>query len=230
MVLKLYGSVLATCTQRVLVVAKYLDLEVELIGIDFGKGEHKSPEYLKKQPFGQVPYLFYLQDDDGFGLFESRAIARYLSVVHGGGKLIPKGARENAIFEQAVCIEQANFDPYVNVVAHERFYGPLLHGSTPDEKLASVQQAKLEGKLDAYETILKKYKYLGGDELTLADLFHLPYGVLVASPYQPGAPFLNFEDPKRPNVARWWREVTSLPAWKAVQTEFDIVVYSLKKA
>lgn len=40
---------------------------------------------------------------------------------------------------------------------------PILHGAEPDEKLASAQQAKLEAKLDAYETILAKYKYLGGD-------------------------------------------------------------------
>ena len=56
-------------------------------------------------------------------MFESRAIARYLSAVYGGGKLIPKGAKENAIFEQAASIEQAGFDPYVSVLAHERYYG-----------------------------------------------------------------------------------------------------------
>jgi len=57
MVLKLYGVVLATCTQRVLAVAKQLNVQVELVPVDFATGEHKSPEYLKKQPFGEVPYL-----------------------------------------------------------------------------------------------------------------------------------------------------------------------------
>ncbi|KLO14539.1 glutathione S-transferase [Schizopora paradoxa] len=226
MVMKLYGTILATCFQRVLVVAKYLDLEVEVVVVDYENGEHKSPEHLKKQPFGQVPYL----EDDGFVLFESRAIARYLSAKYAGGKLIPKGVRENAIFEQAACIEQADFDPYVSVLAHERVYGPLMYSSVPDEKLASAQQAKLEAKLDAYETILAKYRYLGGDDLTLADLFHLPYGAVAASPYQPGSPFMNLEDPKRPNVARWWKDITSLPAWKAVRSEFEGVVSTFKKS
>lgn len=62
------------------------------------------------------------QDDDGFILFESRAISRYLSAAHANGKLIPKGTKESAIFEQAVSIEQANFDPFVTVLARERFY------------------------------------------------------------------------------------------------------------
>ena len=39
----------------------------------------------------------------------------------------------------------------------------IIHGSIPDEKLASAQQAKLEAKLDGYETILAKHRYLGGD-------------------------------------------------------------------
>ena len=38
---------------------------------------------------------------------------------------------------------------------------------------------KLEAKLDVYDQILSKQKYLGGDEVTLADLFHLPYGSLL---------------------------------------------------
>ena len=63
-----------------------------------------------------------VQDDDGFIVFESRAISRYLSTVHGGGDLIPKGPKENAIFEQSASIEMSNFDPFVTVLARERFY------------------------------------------------------------------------------------------------------------
>jgi glutathione S-transferase len=49
------------------------------------QGEHKSPAFLEKQPFGQVPYL----DDDGFILFESRAMARYIAMKYGNGQFIP---------------------------------------------------------------------------------------------------------------------------------------------
>jgi len=149
--------------------------------------------------------------------------------VHANGKLIPKGAKENAIFEQAASIEQADFEPYASALTAERIFGPLFRGATPDEKVASEKQEKLETKLDAYEIILGKYKYLGGDEITLADLFHLPYGSKVALQLTPGAPHVNFEDPKRPNVARWWKEITSLPAWKEVQTEEQAAAAALKK-
>ena len=74
MVLKLYGGVLTTCAQRVLVVANHLGVEVESIDIDFGKKEHKSPEYMKKQPFGQVPYLVSFWNDGLLKLNDFRLV------------------------------------------------------------------------------------------------------------------------------------------------------------
>lgn len=57
MVYKLHGVGMSTCTQRVLIAATEAGLEVELVPVDFGKGEHKSEAFLKLQPFGQVPAL-----------------------------------------------------------------------------------------------------------------------------------------------------------------------------
>ena len=57
MVLKLVGSPYSTCGQRVAIVLREKNVPYELVPIDFAKGEHKTPEYLEKQPFGQVPYI-----------------------------------------------------------------------------------------------------------------------------------------------------------------------------
>jgi glutathione S-transferase len=57
MVLKLYGYRTSTCTRRVGVVLKEKNVPFEFIAVDLQKGEHKQPEYLKKQPFGVVPYI-----------------------------------------------------------------------------------------------------------------------------------------------------------------------------
>jgi glutathione S-transferase len=73
MVLKLYGS--AMSTSRVLVTILEKELPYELIFIDIAKGDQKSESYLKLQPFGKVPVL----EDDGFLIFESRAICKYLA-------------------------------------------------------------------------------------------------------------------------------------------------------
>lgn len=72
MVLKLYGSAMSTA--RVLVIILELDLPYEHIPIDFAKGEQHTDGYKQLQPFGKVPVLV----DEGFVMFESRAICRYL--------------------------------------------------------------------------------------------------------------------------------------------------------
>lgn len=57
MVLKLYGPPLSTCTRRVAIVLHEKQVPFELHPINFAKGEHKAPEFLARQPFGQAPYI-----------------------------------------------------------------------------------------------------------------------------------------------------------------------------
>jgi glutathione S-transferase len=60
MVLKLHGASYSTCTKRVITALKETNTPFELVAVDLSKGEHKSPEFVAKQPFGQVPYLVRL--------------------------------------------------------------------------------------------------------------------------------------------------------------------------
>ena len=57
MVLKLYGSPSSGAVRLVAFVLREKIVPFELVPIDLSKNEHKSPEYLEKQPFGQVPYI-----------------------------------------------------------------------------------------------------------------------------------------------------------------------------
>jgi glutathione S-transferase len=106
----------------------------------------------------------------------------------------------------------------VSGIAREKIFRPRF-GQATDEKRVEELVAQLEGKLDGYEAILGKQKYLAGDvrssfgtcpppfpwvcwdltrlqEVTLADLYHLPYGTMVID--QLGYGSLE----KRPNVQR----------------------------
>ncbi|KAF9499089.1 glutathione S-transferase-like protein [Pleurotus eryngii] len=176
MVLKLYGSPGSTCTKKVATVLIELNVPFELVPIDMMKREHKAPQYLEKHPFGKVPYI----DDGGFILYESRAISRYLATKYSGQgtQLIPKDLQTWARFEQAASVEVCNFDPYASGIVAERYFKPML-GQAPDEERVKGLIEKLNASLDAYDIILSKQKFLGGDEFTLADLFHLPFGSLL---------------------------------------------------
>lgn len=57
MILKLYGAPATTCTKRVALILHEKEVPFEFFPVDFAKGEHKAPEFIKHQPFGQVPYI-----------------------------------------------------------------------------------------------------------------------------------------------------------------------------
>lgn len=114
--------------------------------INLAKAEHKAPEYVEKQPFGVVPYIvrpfFFLstaglmiwsatenQDDDGFILFESRAICHYIVSKYpnqGTQGLIPSDLKANALYQQAVSIETSNFNDYVEKAVVEKVFKPYV--------------------------------------------------------------------------------------------------------
>ncbi|KAG6877618.1 hypothetical protein C0993_005622 [Termitomyces sp. T159_Od127] len=206
MVLKLYGSPHSTCTKRVATVLLEKQVPFEIIAIDLAKGEHKSPAYLEKQPFGQIPYI----DDNGFTLYESRAICRYIATKYAdqGTKLIPTDLEKYALFEQAASNEQSNFDPSASAAVFENVF-KKYHGLTPDPAAFEAHIKKLDAKLEVYDKILSKQKYVAGDELTLADLFHIPYGAMLAVA---GSNIME----TKPNVARWFKEITSRKSWVSV--------------
>ncbi|RXW15172.1 hypothetical protein EST38_g10678 [Candolleomyces aberdarensis] len=209
MVLTLYGYPISTCSKRVAVVLHEKQVPFKFVTIDLATGEQKAPVHLEKHPFGETPYIV---DDDGFVLYESRAIARYIEEKYAGQgtTLIPRDLKAKGLFEQAVSIETANFDPYASKAAQEKISKPAMTGLAPDEAYFESQIKELAKNLDVYDKILSKQKYLAGDEITLADLFHLPYAE--ALPYT-GTKVIE----ERPNVARWLSDLRARPSWQAVK-------------
>ena len=101
---KLYGAAHSTCTRRVMTVLEEKDVPYHLIPINLSKGDQAMPEFRAKQPFGKVPVL----EDDGFLIYESRAICKYIAKRWGGQgtKLIPDGndVRAYGMFEQVFVV------------------------------------------------------------------------------------------------------------------------------
>ncbi|KAK7044189.1 hypothetical protein VNI00_007909 [Paramarasmius palmivorus] len=208
MVLKFYGHPNTTCSRRVATILYEMRIPYEFYFVDIAKGEQKTPEHLEKHPFGLVPFI----DDDGFILYESRAICRYLAIKYAnqGPKLIPDASdlKATALFEQAASSEIYNFDFFSFKAVYENVL-KKLHGHAPDTKAFNEAIETLDAKLKAYDAILGKQKYLAGDDLTVIDLFHLPNGALLSDA---GSNIMS----QRLNVTRWWNDISSRPSWTAV--------------
>ncbi|KAL1862771.1 hypothetical protein VTK73DRAFT_6658 [Phialemonium thermophilum] len=209
MVLKLYGSAMAT--SRVLVTILEKELPYELIFIDIAKGDQKSDDYKRLQPFGKVPVL----EDDGFVIFESRAICKYLAKKYSSGKkLIPEGDdKAYGLFEQACSMEQSYFAAAAETIGTELVIRPKKGLGPPDHARVEQAESDLDTVLAVYDGILARQNFLAGDELTLADLFHLPNGAaLMAGKWKEV-----FD--KYPNVSRWFKGLQARETWLQAAAE-----------
>jgi len=209
--IKLYGFPRSTCTKRVATILKEKNLPYELIPISLAEKANTTPEYLEKHPFGQVPVL----DDNGYHIYESRAIGRYIALKYasqGIQDLIPDSSDLEAIgrFEEACSLEHSQFNPSAEGLGQELLF-KKLRGEETDPAAVAKLTATLEKKLDAYEKILSKRKYLAGDHVTLADLYHLSYAELVISVLK--IDILS----TRPNLARWWNDISTRESWQVVK-------------
>ncbi|KAG8702970.1 hypothetical protein FRC09_004436 [Ceratobasidium sp. 395] len=205
--IKLHGFRGSTCTNRVVLTCNEIGIDYELIQVDLVKGEHQQSQYLDNiQPFGVVPVL---EEDDGTKYYESRAICRYLVAKYGKDSgLMPdvSDLRAYGLFEQAASVEYAAFDPSAHRLGKERVVHKMM-GIPANEALADSAEEILKLKLQGYERVLSKQKYLAGDRFTLADLFHIPPGVNLDR-YDPNIMRAN------PNVKRWWEDISSRESCK----------------
>jgi glutathione S-transferase len=210
MVIKVFGSKTTVCTRRVLLTLKEKGVDYELVIVDIQKGESYTPQYKEKQPFGVVPYI----DDDGFILYESRAICRYIEdkYKNQGTRLIPEDVKERALFEQGCSIELSYFNPQANPLVYEKLYAHF-HGRQTDEERVKQLAGKLAEYLDVYEIILSKQEYIGGNTFTFADLSHIP---MAAKLFLVGYGHLLTD---RPRVAEWWNKITSRNSWQEVSAD-----------
>ncbi|KAJ7272403.1 hypothetical protein C8J57DRAFT_1507249 [Mycena rebaudengoi] len=187
----------------------------ELVMIDISQHQHKSAAYRALQPFGQVPCIMTMTASPSSKAAPSAATSRTNTLI----KFIPKEVEARALFEQAASIETAHFHPLAFALYREVFAKPRM-GLTKDPARFDRLVAELSAKLDVYEQILGRQRYFGGDahyfslrflEFTLADIFHVSFGVLLA---HVGCDLMTR---KGPNVVRWWTDILARPSWRAVE-------------
>jgi len=196
--LKIFGHPMSTCTRKVLMTLAETNTPYELSTIDFAKGEHKQPAHLARQPFGQIPAL----DDDGFALYESRAMSRYIDE-KVSGKLVPGDAKGRGVMEEWISIETSNFTPHaMKFIYHHTF------GRAQDAAVLETATKGLETALGVMDARLAKSAFLAGDQFTLADVCFMPYfEYAMATPVKEMIA-------KHPHVNAWWNKVSERPTWQ----------------
>lgn len=198
--MKIFADSRSTNSRKVLATLAELGVPYELVHVDFALGEHKREAHVSRQPFGQIPAL----EDDGFALYETHAMCRYLNA-KAGGPLIPSDIRARAVVDQWMSIETANFSGH----AMKFVYHHLLHIAHEPHVLEHASAA-LDKALSVLDLQLSKEAFVGGQTFTLADICFMPY-----FEYAMLTPARSIIE-RRPDVVRWWHKVHERPSWRKV--------------
>lgn len=163
-------------------------------------------DYLQRHPFGRIPAF----EHDGFRLFESGAIGRYVDEAFDGPPLMPGGAQARARVNQITgLLDSYAYRAMVWDVYVERVDVPNEGGVSDEEKIAAG--LKTAGIcLTALEVIMGQGDYLAGPRVTLADLHAAPmFECLLGVPE--GAALLE----RHPALVRWWDRMAARPSLPA---------------
>jgi glutathione S-transferase len=187
--MKLHQHPFSSAAFKVRALIHELDLPVTLVTVDMQKGEHKSPEFLAKNPNGKVPTL----EDDGFFLWESNAILCYLAAKKPESGLLPADARGMAQVQQWLQWHATTFSSSTTEVMMETVYAKLF-GRSKDEAKYAAGMEKVRRDLGVLEKTLADKEFVCG-KLSIAD-FSLVSSLLLRTPM--GVDLEAF-----PNVKAW---------------------------
>jgi len=165
--LTIYGSDLSGPAIKCRLTASYLGLNYKWHLVNLREGEQKQEWFLKINPVGKVPAI----DDDGFHLFESNAICKYLCDKHNS-PLYPKDVQKRATIEQWIDYITVHIGANFIPVVYNRLFAPL-RGQPVNEKAIVDGLEFLKQYFPLIEKQLTQHKYLVSQEFSVADIILL---------------------------------------------------------
>jgi len=199
-VIKVWGRNTSSNVQKVMWAIAEIGLPHERIDIGGSFGKNREAAYLAMNPNGLVPTL---EEEDGFLLWESNSIVRYLAAKHRSTILEPADLRTRALANKWMDWQLSVCGPAITPV----FWG--LIRTSPEKRDHAVIEAGKKNTTAAMQTMdaqLAKTTYLAGDGFSYGDI---PVGIM-AYRYRQLVP----DRPPLPNFERWYAAISSRQAFK----------------
>jgi glutathione S-transferase len=202
-----FGAVYSVYTRSVLLTLTEKGVAHRLEEIDIFTGGGPPPAYLARHPFVRIPAF----EHDGFRLYESGAINRYVDEAFPGPRLQPADAKPRARMNQIIAIlDNYAYRAMVWDIFVERVRAPA-RGRAADEQKVAAALPVAEKCLGALAGLMDRAPYLAGPEPTLADLHAAP--MLAYFRMAPeGAAMLRRHDA----LQRWWDRMAERSSIAAV--------------
>ena len=196
--LKIFGRVTSGNVMKPLWLADEIGLQYEQIDLGGKFGGNDDPEYRAKNPMGLVPTI----DDDGFIMWESNAITRYLAAKYAMGTLCPSDPQARATADTWMDWKLTAINPVMRSI----FWG-LVRTKPEDRDQGAIDTAiergiELWGMLDKH---LAGRDYIAGDTLTIGDI---PLGPQAFRWFE-----LVEDRPPMPHLEAWYKRLCARPAY-----------------
>jgi len=197
--LKVWGRNTSSNVQKVMWAVTEIGLPVERIDIGGPFGKNREKPYLAMNPNGLVPTI---EEEDGFTLWESNSIVRYLAAKHKS-RIEPADLRTRAQAQKWMDWQLTVMAPAI---------GPLFMGMvrTPaaerNAKAIEDSKAKTGDATRMLDEQLGRTQFLAGDAFSYGDI---PIGIMVWR-YRELAP----ERPAFNNVDRWYAAIAARPGFQ----------------
>lgn len=199
--LKIWGRANSTNVKKVTWLCEEMGLPYERIDAGMAFGVVNTPEYRKLNPNGLVPTI----DDDGFILWESNAIVRYLAAKHAAGTLWPADLRLRADADRWMDWCANTLSPTLRPLFLNLVRTPPEQRNLKEIEDCSKNMVELLGRLDA---ALAGRKFIAGDQFSMGDIAFGPFVYLVDN--------ISFDRPKLANYDAWYARISERPAFKKI--------------
>jgi glutathione S-transferase len=199
--LKLWGRANSSNVQKVLWTCDELGLAYERIDAGGPFGRTDEPSYRAMNPNGRVPTI----DDDGFVLWESNAIMRYLAGGDPTRRLLPTGRRAAADADKWLDWQMATLG-----LSLRDLFMALARPDGSDGASVAVAADATAGLFAILDRHLQRAAYTVGESFTIADI---ALGVSTHRWLR-----LPVERPRMPGLERWYDRISGRPGFGQVAT------------
>ena len=197
---KIWGRATSINVQKAMWAVAELGLPCERIDVGGPFGKLDTPDFIRMNPNQRIPVL----DDNGFILWESNAIVRYLADTYGRGSLAPEGRLS---FARADQWSDWALTTLYNDLIMTCFVGTIFKSKAERDNTAIGAAAKRVGaNLALLDAQLGGNSFILGDVLTFADILVGAYMYRYFN--------MDIERPRHVNVVAWYQRLTSRPAYQ----------------
>ena len=202
-----YGSALSTYVWSVRLTLAEKGVTHDLVDLPFGA--NREEPHLFRQPFAKVPAF----EHDGFALYETQAIIRYVDERFAGAPLQPEDVHQWSRMNQMIGIVDAYAWPSIaGTILFNRVLAPRFFGREPDEEAIAAALPRARLCLAEIDRLMEDHRFLAADFISLADLMVIPLLYYFANVPDGKAPLA-----EHPKLQEWIRHMETRQSFQVTK-------------